>query len=294
MTEDYNPTPEKVKWLTWLYDRIQAVPYQVPARWAFYRLVDEFKFVKEDYKKFLQVMSRARKRYYAEWTPTSFVDDTRTMTNIYGTGFNSVTEWFNSQATKRPKLTFENKQESIIFVCFEAKAMNRQFKHHLDEYRVCLVPFGGDPSIPFKHQLATDISDMAERYDKPVKVLYFGDFDPKGMRIPEDAMKDVREWSDVDFEFIRIGINEEHIKEFNLVDDPEHPGKIQWEALDEKTAGKLIDRVFEHWSKEVIDDTKQMERKAGVIWSGAVEDAIEEAKDAFKDEGESDESTEES
>ena len=292
--ETYNPKPKTAEWLDWLYDRIQLAPYEVTARWAFYRLVEEYDFVKSDYHKFLVTTSKARKRYYSKYNPTTFVDDTRTMSNEYGNGFESVTDWFNSQANKRPKLAFEHKQEYIVFVCFEAKAMIRQFAHYLDKYRVCLVPFGGDPSIPFKYKLATEIEEVADKYDKPVKVLYFGDYDEKGMQIPENAMKDVRAWSGVDFEFIRIGINDEHVKDLGISEDPEHPGKFQWEALDEKAAEKLINKVFNHWDREVVDNTITNEDRASNIWSGAVGDAIEEAKEQLDDEGGSDDSTEKS
>lgn len=282
-TMSYTPTPENAKWLDWLIDRIKDAPYEVTTRWAFYRLVQEFNFTKGDYKKFLSLTSRARKEYYGEYTPTTFVDDTREMSNHYGTGYDKATDWVESMRSRSPKLAIEHAQNNIVFVCFEAKAMIRQFEHYLDRWRVCLVPFGGDPSIHYKHKLAELIEEAAELYEKPIRVLYFGDYDPKGMEIPLNAMRDVRRWTDAEFEFVRVGINPEHIEELGIVEDPEHPGKFQWEALDEKAAEKLINRVFEFWDKDAIAEIKRKEREAGEIWNAAVEDVIDKVKATMGD-----------
>lgn len=278
----YTPSQKNEEWLNWLLERIKGVPYTVTARWAFYRLVEEFRFQKSDYKRFLGVTSKARKNYWNGWNPETMPDDTREMIGEYGTGFKSVNDWFDSQAHKRPKLMMEHKQDNIVFVCFEAKAMIGQFKHYLEKYRVCLFPFGGDPSIPFKYKLAEEI-DHASKFGKPIKVLYFGDYDPKGMMIPESAMNDVRQWTGVNFDYIRIGINDGHIEEMGITEDPTHPGKFQWEALDEKAAEELINKVFKYWNKDVVDTTKKTESKAADIWNTAVESAIEEAKEMLGD-----------
>ena len=285
----YNPSKKNAKWLDWLLNRIKAVPYEIPSRWAFYRLVEEFNFTKKQYKKFLMVTSKARKNYYNGYSPTTFVDDTREMINAYGSEskyeiHNTVLEWLDEMVDKSPYLKVEKSQDTIVFVCFEAKAMSRQFKHYLEKYRVCLVPFGGDPSIHYKHKLAKLIEEAKEEHDKPIKVLYFGDYDPKGMEIPLNAMKDIRQWTDAEFEFIRLGINSEHVEELGIIEDPDHPGKFQWEALDEHKAEKLINLVFEHWDRDAIDKIKSLERKAGNIWSSVVEDAIDQAKAMLEEE----------
>jgi len=284
--EDYKPSKENEDWLTWLLTKVQSVPYKVPPRWAFYRLVQEKGFAKGDYKKFLQITSKARKAYWNGWAPDTLPDDTRTPLNYYGLGFTSVSAWFDSQRHKSPQLQCEGDQESIVFVGFEAKAMTRQFQHYLDEFRVCLLPFGGDASVPYKYQIAELIDEAWTKWKKPIKFLYFGDFDPKGLEIPENAMRDIEAWASAEFEFIRIGINEEHIALYNIPDNPDAPGKYQWEALDDESAHELIERVFEYWSKDVVRACKRKERRASEIWAEAVDDAIQKARESLDEDDE--------
>jgi len=123
---------------------------------------------------------------------------------------------------------------------FEANAMRGQFEHYTEH--IMLRPFGGDPSIPFKWNIAAHLTRMAERFSKPIVILYFGDLDPKGMIIPESAVRDIREWCTDDFEFIRCGLNPGHETEFSLIENPERPGTYQWEALDDGSAHELIER----------------------------------------------------
>ena len=307
----YTPKPRTKAWLEWGLKRIQSLPYKVTARWLFYRLIDEygllskipipdplpkgFKNVKAYayQRKFKPIMSRARHEYYNGWKPDTLTDDTRDMLNEYGKWWDTVDGWLCYQKYTRPRLNAEHYQDNIVYVMFEAKAMTSQFKHHLDKYRVCLVPFGGDPSIPYKWKVAKALSDDKQKHSKPIKVLYFGDYDNRGLTIPESAMRDIKAWSGIDFskgnkegnDYIRIGLNPEHITQFAISEDPERTGKYQWEALDEKSAEQLINKVFDYWDKDKVKDVKDTEERAGDIWSDTIKDAIEVANAEFKKSG---------
>jgi hypothetical protein len=283
MTEEYHPDPATAEWLTWVYQKIAELPYKATARWAFYRLVQEKGFTKDDYKKFLRVTSKARKRFWGSWRPDTLTDDTRVPFNVYGRGFVDVESWFESQRDKRPLLEFESSQDKIVFVAFEAKAMIRQFQFYLEKYRVCLLPFGGDASVHYKYQISKLIEEAHTRYGKPIVVLYFGDYDPKGLEIPENAMRDIRSWCGCDFEYHRIGINVDHITKYHIPEQPEEPGKYQWEALEDYAARELLENVFTYWSKKVIEEVQEKEEAAADIWSEAVDFAIEDAKDKLKE-----------
>jgi hypothetical protein len=200
--EEYTPRSDVAEWLSWVLEKVNELPYKATARWAFYRLVQERGFAKDDYKRFLKITSRARKGFWNGWDPDTFTDDTRVPINFYGLGYKNAATWFDSMADTRPELECEKDQENIVFVAFEAKAMVRQFKYYLDEWRVCMLPFGGDASIPYKYQIAGLIDEAAERWPgKDIYVLYFGDYDPKGLEIPENAMRDIRRWTNADVEF---------------------------------------------------------------------------------------------
>ena len=284
----YNPSQKNAGWLDWALERIEDLPYKPTARWLFYRLVQEKGFVKADYKRFLQITSKARKGYYNGWTPETFADDTREIIGEFGIGFTSPFSWFDSQARKKPRLEIAWHQKNLVIVCFEAKAMVGQFKHLLGDMRVPLCPFGGDASIPFKYKIAELVDSCSDFYDeedeKPIYILYFGDYDPKGLEIPENAMRDINAWSTLDFRYIRCGINKEHLERYDIPDRPEEPGKYQWEALDEDAAKEvIISSVGEYWDFDVATLVREAESRCGEVWSDAVQEAILQAKEKLGD-----------
>lgn len=289
----WEPRGENAEWLKWTLERVKEVPYKVTTRWAFYALHDSnrAKYPKEFYKKFKDFTAKARKQYWGGWDPDTLADDTRAASNHYGNEYQSIKQFFEYQKYSRPKLDWLKYQDNIVFVCFEAKAMKSQFDYHLNDYRVNMWPFGGDASIPFKRSLAAALGDAEAAYpNKDLYVLYFGDYDPKGLEIPDNAMHDVRAWSGVDFDFVRLGINADHVEEYNLPDD--ETGKYQWEALNERAAESLISRVFDYYDKDALMMVKQRERKAGEIWESVVDDAIEKAKKILGDDEDDDDDEE--
>jgi len=298
----YNPTEETREWLDWAFERIAGLEYKPTARWLFYRLVQEKGFAKDDYKKFLQVTSKARKGYYGDWEPDTLADDTRAIINPYGQGFTNPFKWFDSQARKAPLLEIAWHQDRLVVVCFEAKAMVGQFKHLLGEERIPLCPFGGDASVPFKYQISELIDESGdfdrEGNNKTIVILYFGDYDQKGMEIPENAMRDIASWCNNSFEycdshedveegsvnFLRCGINREHIGKYKIPDRPDDPGKYQWEALDEVAAKEIVmEAVEEHWDFDMSTALRLAEQKCGRVWKAAVTDAIKKAKKELGD-----------
>jgi hypothetical protein len=195
---------------------------------------------KQDYGKFKSWTSRARKSFYGGWAPDTLVDDTRAIEQR-GVGFDTATEWFEQLKKERPYLDKINDQPNVVMVWFEARAMIGQFQYYTGPYHVSLVPFGGDPSIYFKWSLAKYIEKLEEWYDgKPIMVKYFGDLDPKGLAIPESALKDIEAWCGADFDFERVGLKMKHVKRWHLPDNPEKPGQYQWEALPDEAAKELI------------------------------------------------------
>ena len=274
----YSPNKKNQVLLNWLLGKINSVPYRPSTRWAFYRVVQDKGYPKtqKSYKNFIKLLSRVRKEEWNGWKPNTLADDTRSMSNRYGIfGYPSVKDWMLSMKEISPRLFSEFRQEKIVFVAYEAKAMTSQFEHYLGRWRLCLVPFGGDASIDYKHFIAQDIDRVHNMFNKPVVILYFGDRDKKGDEIPKNVIKDVRKWCKHKFEYHRLGINPEHIKMYNIPVDPETGKKYQWEALDDSVAHKLLDQVFLYWSKDVILDVRKREKEAGKLWSRSVSDVIE-------------------
>jgi len=274
MAELYKPSPRVAEILTWSLKRVQGVPYRVTARWLFYRLVQEKGFQKREYKNFLKWASNARKRFYNGWAPDTLADDTR-QARIRGNGYESPEAWMQSFKNQQCVLNKYASQERIVEIWFEAEAMYSQFSHYTAPYHVTLRPFKGDASIDYKWKTAKNLEGLAG-YGKPIIILYFGDYDVKGLEIPNSALKDIRAWCNSDFTFIRCGINKEHIDIFHLPEQPDKPGAFQWEALSEAQAQKLIlGNLQKYWSLGAVKRVEEQEARATARWVRLIENALE-------------------
>ena len=118
--------------------------------------------------------------------------------------------------------------------------MKPQFDYLCGPYYVSTAPFRGDASIHYKWTIAKDLERLDELYGKPITVLYFGDYDHKGLTIPESALRDIRDWCSVDFSFRRVGLTLEQVGRYGVPENFERPGEYQWEALNEEAAQELI------------------------------------------------------
>jgi hypothetical protein len=239
-TKSYKPNKKGRPILARAWEHVQSVPYQVTARWLFYRLLQDGMYQgKKGYQNFLSLTSRARHGEWEGWRPDTLTDDTR-QEHEHERGFASVDEWAEGVRAQywRAKLDHWYKQEHYLECWFEATAMYRQFEYYTSG--VTLRPFGGMPSIDYKHRAAKSLEADAGRYGLPVVILCFGDYDDAGQTIPETSVADIRKWCEVDFEFIRCGLNEGDGERFGIPENFEKPGQYQWEALPDDVARKLI------------------------------------------------------
>ena len=239
----YCPQPRQAALLDAAWEFTQSVPYQVSARWLFYRLLqDGWVSTKADYKRVISLLSKARKRFWKGWRPDILADDTRDVSGR-GLGYQTVDDWLYAIGKYQVRSYVDRwqAQNTYVMVCFEAAAMSAQFDFYLPRW-VPRVAFKGDVSIPAKWKIAETLSSAAERYQMPVRVVYFGDLDPKGLMIPESAMADVEAWMQADtyFDWTRAGLNPGDEDRYEIVENPERRGTYQWEALDDDTAGTLI------------------------------------------------------
>jgi hypothetical protein len=137
--------------------------------------------------------------------------------------------------------------------------MRGQFEYYTDH--ITLRPFGGDPSIPYKWVIAKELEQASMTYQTPITIIYFGDLDPKGLAIPESAVRDIRDWCTVDFEFIRGGLNRGDEVKYGIPENPEKPGTYQWEALSDEVAGEVITgEVSRFISQGSFSETEQAEQ----------------------------------
>ena len=219
--------------------KIKSVPYPVTGRWVFYQLVQAGLIDKKKPDKFGFLINSARKQSYGGWHPGLLTDNTREC-------------HFKGEliATFRYLEDIITEQDCYVQLWFEADAMLGQFEHYTKDYRVSLVPFRGDPSISFKWQIAKKLEQVAEKYGKPIQILYFGDYDKKGLQIIDSALKDIRLWSQCKFDVKRVGLTLEQAHELDIPDNPDRPNSYQWEALNDEQAGKLILDAVKKYAKK--------------------------------------------
>ena len=235
----YKPQKQAADVLTRAMGYLKSVPYKVTLRWLFYNLYQDGTYTdKSQYQAFSKTISRARHAFWGGWHPNTLSDDTRRAVIPRG-GWGSVDSWVNSfghnETCTLDHWLFQN---TYIEIWFEARAMKAQFQHYTNN--VVLVPMAGHPSISFKYQMAKRLEAAGRDYGLPIVVLYFGDLDTGGKMIPKVAKRDVEGWCDVDFDFIRCGINPEHPARYNMTENFEKPGEYQWEALADAAAKELI------------------------------------------------------
>jgi len=245
----------------------ESVPYSVNARWIFYKLYDYDHLFNADKKKayrnlFLPLFSKARKQFYGNWRPDSLVDDSREEF-LNGFGYFNEKEWLELGISKQ-ECILDKWQYSKYYVeiWFEAFAMKGQFEYFAPN--ISLVPFKGDASIEYKWRVAKRLEQMAERYSgKPIKILYFGDLDQKGLEIPKNALRDIKNWCSVSFDFIRGGLNPGDEVKFNLGTSIDKINSYQWESLSHEQAGELITSVINGVvSQGVFSEIESQEREA--------------------------------
>jgi len=274
INSNYKPRKQGQKILERALEHVNSVPYKVTARWLFYRLMQEgFYKGKGDYKnKCIPLLSKARHNYYGGWRPYTLVDDTRAAIEYPG-GSKTVDDWVTRMSGRRFACTLDHfcRQKYYIELWFEAAAMVRQFEHYTKG--VTLRPFQGQPSIPYKYEIARSLNSSGEYYGKKIVILYFGDYDEAGLAIQNTAEADVRGWCSTDFELIRCGLNEGDGERLGIAENFEHPGSYQWEALDDKQAGELITTsVNKYIDENVVRNSWREGDRAGQYLSDFLRD----------------------
>jgi len=293
----YNPKSEGKYILDRAMFWINSVPYEVTARWVFYRLLQEGTYnEKAGYRHLLALTSKARKNFYADWRPWTLADDTRTpvlmqRTGYYGlhlrgSGFENEREWLN---TLKEEITCPlnrwTGQKVYSELYFEAHAMQGQFLHYANE-NLPLLAFGGDVSIAAKWKTAQRLAERFKELNKPIHIFYFGDYDEKGLMIPESAWHDIYSWTaalivkmGVDRSEIpnrlhlhRIGINEDQIESMNLPENPERPGTYQWEALNDDQAEELINQANGYLDLQAFEQVQDEEREITAMLKDKLKD----------------------
>lgn len=273
----YDPDTATRLLLTQALQAVRSVDYPVSLRWVYYRLIDNHGYPKtvKSANNIKQLLIKARKAMIDGWMPDTLADETRQIFYPGGEGV-TVPQWIKS--IQGARCVLDKGAPPRVVVMFEARAMYQQFVKYTAPYHVTLVPFGGDPSLSLKWEIAMllgkyvleAVIDGKVYSELLPRVLYFGDYDEKGHQIPDSARGDIEEWikrtvklesGNTPFMWIRCGLNADQVVAYNLPTDPERGNRYQWEALTDTQARMIIEGALNaHVDLTRIAEVKERER----------------------------------
>lgn len=265
-----------IKILDFCMTKIKELPYQVTLRYLYYQCVQNGLIAKKkkNYDAFGSLLSRARKEFWQGWHPAILVDEARQYAFHGELGY----------SMPYVELDVVKHQSHYLQVWFEAQAMYQQFLRYVFQpYRISIIPFKGQATIKPKWDLAKKLERIYQKYEKPIVILYFGDYDKYGIEIPENALKDIRKWCNVPFEFERVGLNFSHVQKYSLPQQPDKPNSYQWEALTDPQAKELITEAIEKYLKPIPPEAVELESELEEDIEKLILDTLHEKQDELDD-----------
>ncbi|MDH4459328.1 MAG: hypothetical protein QE272_11545 [Nevskia sp.] len=145
--------------------------------------------------------------------------------------------------------------DAHVEVWAESRSIAGVIQKDCNELAVDLYPCGGFSSITFAHEAASHINSAVS---KPVVIYYIGDFDPAGVLIDQSLERELRQHLDghIDMQFIRLGITESQIAEYDLPTKPRKESDrralhvretVEAEAMPARTLRALLRANVESW-----------------------------------------------
>lgn len=149
---------------------------------------------------------------------SAFIDGTR---YHYGADtFNNLGEYMRHCAATY-RLNLWRRSRYYVEVWVEKEAVAASISNIAQEWNLRTFVCRGDPSLSSLADAANTFNAHRKAGYKPV-ILYLGDYDESGLAIPKKFTETFLEHHDCEVELNRVGINEDHIRRFNL---PTRPAK---------------------------------------------------------------------
>lgn len=275
-----DPKPETQKILNTALGHVRSVPYKVSLRWVFYRLYQDGLYkTKKGYDNFEGICSKARHTNWRGWNPDTLADETReVISRTFGKP--SMEEAIEDMAVDLAyniDLSIDHfyRQKTYCELWYEARAMTGQFRHYTE--KIDLIPMGGQPSISYKWEIAKRLETKNLIYEKPIKILYFGDEDLAGHDIESDIEEDTKKWCEIPFEIVWCGLTKAQAKKYGIPESIEKKG-YQWEALSDESASEIIKASLDKYIDPKIMEEAERERvESEDHWSEIIREAVSEA-----------------
>lgn len=141
-------------------------------------------------------------------------------------------------------------QSERVVVVVEKQALEGPFEEICEELAVDLAVCRGYPSLSFLNEVAQAIGRSDPANDaRDLTMLYFGDFDPSGLNIPETVERDLGGLFRRTFNFERVALTEEQIAELELI-----PAPVK--LTDSRAAGFVGQHGEEVYELDAIEPTR--------------------------------------
>ena len=276
-------------------------------RQMYYRLVAKqvIPNTLNEYKKLSRYMVKAREN--GEVDDDRFEDRARRVLGTGDTGYGSGEKFIEAQKERfldsYKHFSYRQwlNQEEYLEVWLEKDALSTLFNQVANPLNVHTCPARGYPSYSY-------VMKAVERFwraEKPIVILYFGDYDPSGLNIPENLIKRFRQYGQMDEDEIsieRIALNIKQIRQYDL---PPAPAKksdsrfasfvmetgsddvVELDALEPNVLQELIkDAITNHididlWNA-IVEKSDRMREKLKTVFDDAdidIEDVEEEEDD---------------
>jgi len=135
-------------------------------------------------------------------------------------------------------------QEVYLEVWIEKDALTTLFNDVGRKYNIHTCPCKGYPSYSYVMEAVKRFWRIQERYpDRPIKILYFGDFDPSGLNIPENLMERFVRYGNfeegVDISLDRKALTIPQINQYELPPAPAKKSDVRYKRFTEITGTDL-------------------------------------------------------
>ena len=152
-------------------------------------------------------------------------------------------------------------KEALAGVCVEVT----------QQYGVWLAPCKGYPSLSFIYAASQRLNRiLSENSEKELLILYFGDYDMRGLDIERNIQQSFEEDFGLEINVERIALTREQIQQYNLPPNPakihdpmargwiETQGNVAWEldALEPNVLTNLIKEAIERNFSKSVNDTR--------------------------------------
>jgi hypothetical protein len=169
-----------------------------------------------------------------------------------------------------------------VEVWAESRSIAGVVEDDCEDLAVSLYPAGGFSSITLAYEAAEQISGEIADAEKPVHIIYVGDYDPAGVLIDRSIEAELRRHlpEEIDLTFHRLAVTEEQIAAYDLPTKPRKLGDkralhvketVEAEAMPAGILRQMLSETIEaflpHGALEVIKAAEESEREGLETWA---------------------------